>query len=949
MLEFVLQKIKSKKWMVLSLLIGNILLTAIAAGSPMYSHAVLQRMLTRNLTQYMTDSGKYAGLTIFRQSFQTTANRQASLDQMEKFADISENLSTRLGVAEKGKTVYYSTSFRCVPEINDGREEVSLSLSSFEGFFDHVTLTEGSFPSSSVGEDGIMEVLVSENALISHNLLVGETLRATVIKDEDGEYRTFRISGAYRRTDENDDYWIMAGNISDSACIIDPSLLTGQIIQLSNPVVNFTATWYNVLDYTDIRADEAQRIYQEIQRYRQDASKVTSSSISCYFESVLLNYLPEAKKLNTTLWVLQTPVFVLLAVFIFMVSRQMVEMEENEIAVMKSRGASRRQIIRLYLIQGGLTAAVSLLVGIPLGIFICQVLGACNAFLEFVQRSALVVEVTLTAVLFALGSALLSVVTMLLPVIRHSTVTIVDHKRGKNGRKKAPFWQKAFLDLLLLAVSLYGFYSFNSQKELLVQKVLAGESLDPFLYLCSSVFIIGMGLLFLRLFPMLIHFIFALGRKWWKPSIYVSFLRMMRTRENQGFLMIFLVMTAALGIFSAQTARTINANGEDEIQYTAGADVVLMEEWRDNSEQVASDPTGSIQLSYIEPDYGKYAKMEGVESMTRVFSSHRGVVSVSGTAAEGGRNRSRNLTGITVLGIDTKEFGETAWFKDSLLLEHWYHYLNAMSQDPNGILVSRSFQENYGYQLGDVITYRAEGDYSAMGTICGFVDYWPSFLPYTAFFDEDNNYTETPNYLIVANLDLLQSEWGVIPYQIWIKLTGSSQVVYDFASETGTTFSYFKDAKAERIKMKNDPIFQGTNGVLTVGFIVVLTLCTVGFLIYWILSIRSRSLQFGIFRAMGMRMTEVLYMLVNEQVFISLLSIAAGIGIGALASRLYVPLIQIAYSSSSQIIPLEIVSEGGDFARILVVLGVVMVVCLGILGVLISKIKISQALKLGED
>lgn len=47
MLRFVIRKMFSQKWMVLSLLIGNILLISIAAGNPMYTHAVFQRTLTK--------------------------------------------------------------------------------------------------------------------------------------------------------------------------------------------------------------------------------------------------------------------------------------------------------------------------------------------------------------------------------------------------------------------------------------------------------------------------------------------------------------------------------------------------------------------------------------------------------------------------------------------------------------------------------------------------------------------------------------------------------------------------------------------------------------------------------------------------------------------------------------------------------------------------------------
>lgn len=173
--------------------------------------------------------------------------------------------------------------------------------------------------------------------------------------------------------------------------------------------------------------------------------------------------------------------------------------------------------------------------------------------------------------------------------------------------------------------------------------------------------------------------------------------------------------------------------------------------------------------------------------------------------------------------------------------------------------------------------------------------------------------------------------------------------MYEYAEEKQMEFALFEDCAAQLVALKNEPVFQGTNGILTVGFICVLLLCSVGFLIYWILSIHSRTLQFGIFRAMGMSMGEVVSMLTLEQIFLTGGALGAGTLVGSLSSDLFVPLIQIAYSASDQVIPLEIVSQSGDYVRLFSVVGCVILVCMVILGILISKIKISQALKLGED
>ena len=149
--------------------------------------------------------------------------------------------------------------------------------------------------------------------------------------------------------------------------------------------------------------------------------------------------------------------------------------------------------------------------------------------------------------------------------------------------------------------------------------------------------------------------------------------------------------------------------------------------------------------------------------------------------------------------------------------------------------------------------------------------------------------------------------------------------------------------------MKNDPYFQVTNGMLTISFIVILVLCAIGFLIYWLTSIRARELIFGIYRAMGMSMGELIRMLLNEHFFGSVIPILFGAGVGILASKMFIPLIEIAYAPAEQTLPTGIFINSGDIIRISVVVGVMLIGCLAVISVMLSKMKINQALKLGED
>jgi putative ABC transport system permease protein len=439
-----------------------------------------------------------------------------------------------------------------------------------------------------------------------------------------------------------------------------------------------------------------------------------------------------------------------------------------------------------------------------------------------------------------------------------------------------------------------------------------------------------------------------LGRNWWGPSSYASFKKVIKGSDNQGFIILFLILTVSLGIYSTTIARTINGNEENRIIYSTGADVVLQEEWESNEDELQAyissmEAMGqdvsifSLDIVYEEPDFNRYKDLEGTEKATRVLVNDDIEVYL-----ENGK------IGATLMGINTKEFGETAYFQTELMEEHWYTYLNAIAQDENGILVSSNFRDLYGYQVGDMISFY-DSKNSTRGKICGFIDYWPSYQPVVKEVDEDGIVKETPQFLIVANISEVQSVWGITPYQIWIRVKDSSSYLYDFAESNQITYEEFNDLSAEIIEKNNNPIFQGTNGILTLGFIIILLICAVGFLIFWIMSIFSRALQFGVYRAMGLTFTEIIGMLMQEQFFLSVIPILFGIWIGNTASRLFVPLIQIAYTSSEQIIPIEVIQQQSDQIRILIIVGFMVIFCMLVISRLISGLKITQALKLGED
>lgn len=927
MLRFLFQKMLHKKWLVFSLFIGNVLLFAIAASHPMYKDAAINRMFVDEFVKYTEEKNEHPALMTFHVK-RTTYAEQSNIETIKERVDA---LPGRLDIPYEYNICFrYQMQQTAVWEKprSGSPASVTLCLSDMTDFADHINIVSGRMYEP--GLNGRMvEAVVSETTLIKNDLVVGDVLEFRYVNNGEGETILVKIVGVFRNNQEADAYWVKSPNVMTDNLFI-PSEVFDDLYSDWNYKAVLHCYWYLMLDTSKITPANSEVLRSETKALIEEFSNDKISVSKPAYMDLLSDLVTKVNKVSVTLMILQVPVLVLLFAFLFMISSQMLSLEQNEISMFKSRGAGSFQIFSLYLLQTFFITVISAVVGIFLGRYMCQVLGSSNAFLEFVSRRALDVKMTADVWMYVGIAMLISILMTVLPVISYSRVSIVSLKRNR-ARVKKSFWQRFYLDFALLAFALYGLYSFTNQKDDLVLKVLNGDSLDPMLYFSSSIFILGAGLVALRIQPLIVKLLFKIGKKIWSPQTYASLLQIIRTSSKQYFIMCFLILTVALGIFNATVARTVLSNAENNTIYQIGPDVVMKERWKDNSDIVQSDAETAI--TYTEPNLARYDEIKGVEAMTRV---QREMITA-------------DLHDCEFMGISSKEFGEIITMKDGLLPAHINNYLNVLAMDANAVLVSENFRTTYGYKLGDMITLKAANGRSFTAAIRGFFSYWPTYSDSVMNKQADGTMNSVPQYLVVGNLATAQQNWNTRPYELWFKMNGSADGVYDFIEENKVDVIKFEDRYEEIRKIRNQTLFQGTNGILTMSFIVILVLCGAGFLIYWILSIRSRELLFGVFRAMGMSRGAILHMLVNEQIFSSGLSIGLGALIGWIASQCYVPLIQIAYSADRQTLPLELITRSSDMVRLFAVIGIVFIVCMVILTRIVLSMKITNALKLGED
>jgi putative ABC transport system permease protein len=126
-------------------------------------------------------------------------------------------------------------------------------------------------------------------------------------------------------------------------------------------------------------------------------------------------------------------------------------------------------------------------------------------------------------------------------------------------------------------------------------------------------------------------------------------------------------------------------------------------------------------------------------------------------------------------------------------------------------------------------------------------------------------------------------------------------------------------------------------------------LTVLGFFLYSFLSFQRRLLQMGILRAIGLSSPQLFVLLMFEQVFLILLGVAAGTGFGMWTSSLFIPFLQVSADQYGQVPRFVVETAWTDLERIYIVLGIMLGVGLLIMSGLLRRMKVYQAVKLGEQ
>ena len=409
---------------------------------------------------------------------------------------------------------------------------------------------------------------------------------------------------------------------------------------------------------------------------------------------------------------------------------------------------------------------------------------------------------------------------------------------------------------------------------------------------------------------------------------------------------LLLIITLSLAGFTASMAKSLDTNLLEKNRYIAGGDARMFDLGQNVSGASAGAP-GNVQTfeqsivatedtrltgpKYYFLPVEDYTNIPQVKEATRVGNSTAAAI-INGNSVD-----------IHYYGIDRLQFPKVAYWRDGFSDKSLGELMNILAEDSSAVLVDRAWAKMVNLRIGDNIVLKMnnlDATVDVPVVVRGFIDLFPTSYP-----------SENPP--IVGNLEYsFDMQGGLYPYDVWLRLEDGATItdsdIYMGTITVGMKTFIREFAPTVIMKERLRPERQGFFGLLSVGFVAAAFLSMLGFLFYSILAFQRRFVELGMLRAIGLSTGQLGTLLAIEQTFIIGIAILAGTLIGVSASNLFIPFLQLPLVERDLFPPFAVQIATEQILIIYAVFGVVLVATVAITVVLLRRMKLFQAVKLGE-
>jgi len=537
-------------------------------------------------------------------------------------------------------------------DLRTGAEASKAAFQCLTNLHRHVTFTAGAPPRDGVEFEGVVPVVEAaaygpRAALLG--VSAGDVLDASSIIRGEGLVR-LRVSGMFVENDRTDEYWLGTPDL-----FLDPGTsVTGEEHPLQlfvgreamfrgvasqSPGIPATAWWFAYTDAERLREMPAEAIVRSVDAFE------SALTLELPRPTVITQLDPALRAFQKRLLFARVPMFLIAALtlavvtyYLVMVAGTLAERRADGASMLRARGISAVQVLRTSAWEALWVIGLPALVAPFLALGAIAQMGRLAAYREITAGGTLPVTLSWEAFAWAGVTGTAAFVVLTLPGLLRARVGPAAARLAAARPDRPPFFQRYFIDAVILILGGLVWWELETRGSLMASSASGGQAVDLTLLFAPAVLLIGVALVFLRLFPLLVRVAGwaagRLGAAW----VTLGFWHLARSPFWYAWPVLLLVLSGGLAVLAGTMASTLERSAVERISYLTAADL-----------RVAGGPLSRGAAAE------RLAQVRAVEGVLEIAPALRTRV-VHGTTGLGAE--------FEFLALDTEAFPRIAWFRD---------------------------------------------------------------------------------------------------------------------------------------------------------------------------------------------------------------------------------------------------------------------------------------------
>ena len=499
------------------------------------------------------------------------------------------------------------------------------------------------------GDPLSMEAIVPEEAALDFGLEVGDTLSAVPYWQDATPYMSVTVTGLYTRNDPDDLIWELndrtfhsftSGHFSTVPFLVSQdTFLRG--VGKAFPDMDSTYGWLLLVEPDRLSSINATDALHSITGIKRSLGSVfTSFRQTTDLDDALRDYDQRLLFSKLQMFVVLILIAVVVLYYVVTLSSLVAEQRRTEIHLLQGRGATERQVLTVFVLEGATIAILAIVIAPFLAGLAISLLGYTPAFSDLSGGERLSINLTRGAFIMSAIGGLLSFGALMIPAFASSRSSISRDRQETARPSPLSFFQRYYLDVMLLVLGIVLFRQLTEQGSLAARNLLGEVAVNQLLLAVPGITLIAAAMVLLRLFPVVMSLASRVLAPRLPPGVVLGLWQMARNPTHYSRLALLLILMAGLGIFAASFGGTLQRSFTERALYSAGADIRLA--------NVSVNNTG-----FTKPLVEPYDRIKDVEGVSPALRGRGSVLSI----------RFGN-TSYDMLAVDPDRLSEVAWYRE---------------------------------------------------------------------------------------------------------------------------------------------------------------------------------------------------------------------------------------------------------------------------------------------